>query len=114
MFVIWRGWGILVILGAALGALTGGLILSFAQSMMPSGLEPGFLGLFATCGTVFSAMLLENADEGRAMIDAQTGERLVLKRDDSLFFIPVRYWSWIMGSITVILFLTGLVTATGG
>ena len=43
-----------------------------------------------------------NREPGRILVDQATGEQVNLKRADSLFFIPIWYWSFILCAIGVL------------
>ena len=93
--IVWSGWGVLTVIFGLLGVLAGraGLepLLLRLNSSLPlnTGLAIGLLAAALVNG--FVALRLGSA--GRELIDAQTGQRAVLQRPNTLFFIPMRYWS---------------------
>ncbi|WP_319412367.1 hypothetical protein [uncultured Cohaesibacter sp.] len=101
MFLIWRGWGILLPLGVLVGALIG-LFVCVGLLGPQSGLEPVIIALCATVAAYGVVTLLDRTDKGKLVIDAETGEEMLLKRGDSLFFIPVRFWFYLLVLITII------------
>ena len=48
------------------------------------------------------------ADPGRVLVDPATGERVTLRRVDSLFFVPLRYWPLILAVGGAVAFADGL------
>ena len=59
--------------------------------------------LVAGAGTYgFAQLLARRAD--RVLIDPATNERVILRRD-SLFSIPVRFWTWIFIALGVAMML---------
>jgi hypothetical protein len=107
VLLIWRGRGPLVlligaaaiflavILGEALKIGVDGETVLAGIAMVPAGLAIWFLG--------------QRWDgPGRELVDAATGERVVLKRGDSLFFIPFRWWGPIVAILGVVVAASGL------
>ncbi|SFO70728.1 hypothetical protein SAMN04488056_11193 [Cohaesibacter marisflavi] len=101
MFLIWRGWGLLLPLGVFAGAFIGFLV-SGSLLGPQSGFAPVIISLFATIGAYGVVALLGRTDKGKVVIDKDSGEELLLKRGDSLFFIPVRFWFYLLVIITVV------------
>ena len=108
MFLIWRGWGLLLPLGAILGGLVGIAISSVLSGTPVSDLMPGVVALGSCLGAYGVVRLLEGTDKGRAVIDKQTGQEILLVRGDSLFFIKVRYWFYLLAILTVAAFAFGV------
>lgn len=102
--IIWSGWGILVPLYAVIGMVVG--VASTSAFGVPSPWDGaiGFTlaGAVAAAATFFTARKLD-AREGRVLLDERTGQRVLLKPSaGSFFFIPTRYWTWILGGAGVI------------
>lgn len=95
--IIWSGWGILVLVFAAVGFFLGiplGGAIS-ADSNVAAGLSFVLAGLATGLGSFLLARKIEGG-EGRAFIDEKTQQRVVVKpHAGSLFFIPTRYWAYI-------------------
>lgn len=100
--LIWSGWGICVILIAVLGMFVG----ISAGDALETALLPGYGpahaagyaigGLLAASGVYFFARWRESG-EGRILIDEASGQRIEVRPSaGSLFFIPTRYWTWIL------------------
>ena len=96
MFVVWSGWGILVLpvvggtalaVGGPIGAVLnatghGGLMfLAFSAGLLAAAAANWFVGRRL------------NSRPGRELLDPRTGERVVLRRVHRLFWIRMEYWS---------------------
>jgi TRAP-type uncharacterized transport system fused permease subunit len=64
----------------------------------PESLKTGVLALLAAVGTWILSYFL-NRREARVLVDSATGEKVVLRRGDSLFFLPVRFWPYLILAI---------------
>jgi hypothetical protein len=107
--IIWSGWGICVpifafialIIGIEVGDL---LMAQFAMAYGPAqsaGIVVG--GGLATIALVALTRWREHREgtETRTFIDERTGERFdVRPNGGSFFFIPIRFWGWIMLALT--------------
>ncbi|ONG51801.1 hypothetical protein BKE38_15660 [Pseudoroseomonas deserti] len=94
--IIWQGWGILTVLILG-GVPAAGMAALFAVL----GPKPAPL----TFSIVVMLMVLLgglanwwvgrrlNGGPGRELIDARTGQRVILRPRHSLFWIPMQYWS---------------------
>jgi hypothetical protein len=96
MFVIWSGWGILVIplvLGTAvaIGAIVSSALTAFSRP------DLAFLafatGLFAAAAVNWPVGRRLNSEPGRELVDPTTHERILLQRRHKLFWIKMEYWS---------------------
>lgn len=99
--IIWRGWGILVVPLTAVSLLAGiGVDLAFRHFGLAEHIAIG-LGMIAAAVTAglsiwFSAKALSRGPQ-RRLVDEETGQRFVVKRSaGSLFFIPMRFWAFIL------------------
>jgi hypothetical protein len=94
--IIWQGWGILTVLilvaGPALGFGLLGLALGPKPPALAFGLASIAVVLLAGAANWWLGRRLNGAP-GRELIDARTGEHVVLKRRHALFWIPMQYWS---------------------
>jgi hypothetical protein len=104
MFIVWRGWGVLLLLGALIGALVSMFAVALLEGIIPTALFPAFVTLGATLAGFQTMRWLEKSDKGREVIDAKTGETILLKRGDSIFFIRVRYWAYALVALTLVVF----------
>jgi len=97
MFVIWSGWGILTALFAFLGALVGAFI---ATSL---GAAAG-IALAAIVAAGLNYIVAKKlAAKRRELTDPKTGELVVLTDRSSLFFIPMRAWTYIIVILGIVL-----------
>jgi hypothetical protein len=109
--IIWSGWGVLSALIAAI-AFAGGVLLNLQLPRVgipaPTGLVLAWL-VGASANWVLGKRL--NGRPGREMIDARTGQRVLLVRKHTLFWIPMQYYSipmLVLGALVVV----GLVLRT--
>lgn len=99
--IIWSGWGILVVMFAAIGFFLGVGIGAAIPAEENIQMAAGFLiaGLLSGGATMVFARSRENKP-GRTFIDEQTGQRIEVRPSaGSLFFIPTRYWAFILPGI---------------
>ncbi len=102
--VIWSGWGVLAVLFAVVGAI-GGIGLVDAAGGLGLGLpeDSGFaLGLLVAAVVNWFVGTRLNRSLGRELIDANTGERVILRRQHTLFWVPMQYWSVVMAVFAVL------------
>ncbi len=57
-----------------------------------------------SAGMNYSAAKMLESD-GKILIDPETGEEVLLKSSHSLFFIPIKYWTYVFGALAVLWFL---------
>ncbi len=100
-FIIWRGWGFLVIPLTIVGALPGIAVAMGLKAIdAPASWTLVIAALVATCGGAaaiwYTAKALSSGPV-RRLVDQNTGEQFVIRRDaGSLFFIPTRYWAYMV------------------
>ena len=99
--IIWKGYGYLVLVIA----LVIGATLSLIFGKMGSTEDLG-----AAIGAIISAVViwivgnkLNTPAKDRVMIDKQSGKEVVIKAVNSLFFIKMQYWSFIVGGIGIVM-----------
>ena len=112
MIIVWRGWGIIVPLAVLVGfALSAGVTSLFGGE--------GTLGMQALTATVaglssagvvwFASKKLEERP-GRVFIDKATGQEIKVGASaGSFFFIPTRYWTYILLTIGLAMTVSPLV-----
>jgi hypothetical protein len=100
MLLVWSGRGPIVLLIGAI-AIFAGVIVGEALKLGVAG--DGVLGGLAMIPAAFAIWRLGKRwnGPGRELVDAATGERVVLKRRDSLFFIPFEWWGPIFAVLGV-------------
>ncbi|WP_419899351.1 hypothetical protein [Roseomonas sp. USHLN139] len=94
--IIWQGWGILtlLILGGvpALGVALLGAAMGSRPAPLPFTLATLALVLLGGALNWWVGRRL-NGGPGRELIDARTGQRVLLRPRHALFWIPMQYWS---------------------
>jgi hypothetical protein len=104
--IVWRGYGILIILIAGAAFMVGALLIQL------TGLKPPFAGAILTAmgglagvGIFLFAQRIESRP-GRILVDKATGREVELKHDaGSLFFVPTRYWAYIVPAMFAIVWI---------
>jgi hypothetical protein len=72
------------------------------------GQELGGIALLISAGLVGLLARRLDAKPGRRMIDAETGEEIILRDRHTMFFVPMRIWAYVYVVIGVILVVVGL------
>lgn len=99
--IIWNGYGLLVAVYAIVGFVLGVL---YSSAIETDHTWPIALSLsLAAAANYFTAKKLES--KSKILIDPESGQQVLLKRGDSLFFIPMMYWTYIIGGLAVLLLL---------
>lgn len=101
--LIWQGKGLLVFPLALLF----GLFATVTENL--TSLETGqSWGIGLMAGGIAAAALiwqldrwLERRNPPRTLVDQQTGRQVVVRRKDSLFFIPMRFFPYVYGAAAV-------------
>lgn len=113
MILIWRGWGILVVLIAGVAVFAAALIEHGLRSLgfsdrWPSAISILIASALAGVAIWFTAKAL-SGKVVRRLVDPNTGKDVLFRSSaGSLFFIPTQYWAFI---IVVIGLLIGTVQA---
>jgi hypothetical protein len=96
--IVWTGWGFVVAFIAIVGIVVG-------RGISPNSftLALALAFLVAGAGTYGLARLLASRGD-RVLIDPATNQRVIVRRD-SLFSIPVRFWTWIFLALGVAMML---------
>ena len=108
--IIWNGMGFMVVVLGVLGmflvdlgaATITGVDNNFAE-------HPGrlFIGFLVAALLVFLFSLFLSNRETRTVIDKESGQEFELGRNDSLFFIPVKWWPILLIILGVVNLLKG-------
>ncbi len=104
--IIWSGLGFLAALIPFIFVLVFGLLSNvlFGQGYMTSHNWPIGLALLISAVLVFFlGIRLERP--GKTLIDPQTGRSVVLRRRNTLFFIPIKYWAGVWGLASLFFFV---------
>lgn len=104
--LIWSGWGIAVAIFAAIGLLLTFALHDLAQQWLPYG-PAGSVSLLIGGGfAALSIFLLARWRERRGT-GSLAGDALRRRRAHanagSLFFIPTRFWTWIVAAVALAL-----------
>jgi hypothetical protein len=95
-----RGYGILVGIVAAVGYILAELftqLITHDINYYAFHFWPMFMAALLAAALAYGmAKLLERCDKLQIVIDDGTGEEINLVRGDALFFLPVRYWPYII------------------
>ena len=107
--IVWLGFGFLIFI-AAIGfsvavqgivdAIYGAGYYSDHHKMF----FPLAMVLAAACVYLLYEEWLKKKEAPRELIDEKTGDKVTLHRQSSLFFIPFRYWTYILLGIGVLSF----------
>jgi hypothetical protein len=97
--IIWRGWGIIAAVLLFGGLLAAQLVVDAvagdgtyeANSLVFGGIGVAVGGV----ATYALATWLERRNPPRTLVDQSTGEQVVLKQQNDLFFIPMKHWGLI-------------------
>ena len=104
--IFWRGYGILVGLFGFAGLVIAELLtrqLTKDESYYQAHSLPRLAGAVLAAILAYGCVkLLERNDKPRIVVDKATGQELQLRRGDTLFFIPVKYWPYIFFGIGAI------------
>ena len=98
--IIWKGYGLLVAVYAVVGFVIGAL---FSNAIETDHTWPVALSLLLAAANYFTAKKMES--QSKILIDPESGQQVILTRGDSLFFIPMMYWTYIIAGLAVWLFL---------
>ena len=99
--LIWRGWGILVIPIVAVGfAVAMAITIALQSSGLPEHWQDAIGVAVGSVGAGLSIWYIAKAISGkvvRRLVDPNTGKDVLFRRSaGSLFFIPTRYWAFIV------------------
>ena len=98
MIVIWQGRGLVALVVPFFMLLGVEILVSlvFGVSFWTQNLG-GMLTivLLASAGIVFG-LDRRWTDPGRVLVDEATGQKVILRRRHTLFFVPLKYWSIIL------------------
>jgi len=109
--LIWRGRGILVLFIAVLGIVVAHFLLVFPSSHGWMGLTPQKVPPFAVgiglliaapCNFYF-ARYLDDPSKHQVLVDPRTNQTYLFRDRSSFMFIPVRYWTYVMAVLGVLL-----------
>jgi hypothetical protein len=97
--VIWSGFGWVVPIIAIICLLLGNVLLGDSWSEN-SWAQAGALLASAVLTFGFDKFFLSKRAD-KTLMNKETGEDVILRKNDSLFFIPVRFWPFVFIAIAV-------------
>jgi len=107
MFIVWKGWGILVIPMLAVAFMLAGWLSPLVAQLGIDAIwahRLTILLMFTASGVGIWFMAKGLMGPVRRMIDKDTGREFVIQSGaGSLFFIPTRYWAFIAVAIGLVL-----------
>lgn len=103
--LVWRGWGIGVVLIAVIVNVLMQSLLGMAMGDHDYGKSHGWtwvlsMGIAAVC-IWFVGVRLE-ARGGRTVIDKDSGQEFELKAKHDLFWVPFKYWAFVLLALGVV------------
>ncbi len=99
--IIWSGWGVLTILFAVIGIVVGGIVGAVAGALA-GGIVGG--GAAATLNFLVAKAL----GGGKVMIDPATQQQVLIKKSNSLFFIPMMWFTPILAVGGILIGFAGM------
>ena len=100
--IIWNGWGLLALFIPAIGTFLG---MSISDALYGTNQHPTVIAgmLFLSAVAVWLLGTKVNSAPERVLVDAQTGEEVRLKKQNSLFWIPMQWFAvvWIAAGVFI-------------
>lgn len=101
LMIIWNGWGILSIIFAVIGMVVGGAVSSAAGA-----LAGGIVG--GGVAALLNHLVAKSMGKGKVMIDPETNQQVLLKKSNSLFFIPMSWFTVIFAIGGILIGFVGM------
>lgn len=106
--LIWRGYGIMVVVFAAVGLVAGKAFNeNFWGSPVPVDKKQWgeLFGMLLAAALVYGFhYVTQRPSDRRVVIDKQSGKEEILEKKHDLFFVPIKYWSIILLGLGVMSF----------
>jgi len=100
--IIWSGWGVLSIVFSIIGIVVGGITGSVAGALAG--------GIVGGCVAAFlNHLVAKSLGKGKIMIDPATNQQVMLKKSNSLFFIPMPWFTVIFAIAGIFIGITGTI-----
>lgn len=84
--IIWSGWGILTVLFAVVGMVAGGMVSAIAGALAGGAVGGGVAAFL-------NHLVAKALGGGKVVIDPATQQQILLKKSNSLFFIPMTWFT---------------------
>lgn len=102
LLIVWRGKGLLVVVSLLLGVLITTVFFRLVSIDPLDSSSKFWYVIQSLFNTILSAAINYFmtkkfvSEKVRVFIDEETGEKVQLKEGSHLFWIPNKYWTWIM------------------
>lgn len=96
--IVWSGWGILVVLIAGLAAGIGVAAGGTAHASLGMGLG----AILGAVGIWFLGRRLNGPTSERLLVDPKTGQQVMLRCKNTLFWINMEWWAIVVALLGVI------------
>jgi hypothetical protein len=109
--LVWRGHGIFVAvltMVAFVGAKVAGEHI-WGEPLAPT-VRPGVesVGMLLAAALVYGLhLLVERSNQPRVLVDQATGQEVVLQSKHDLFFVPIKFWPYVLAALGVFIFFKG-------
>jgi CDP-diglyceride synthetase len=103
--IVWSGWGIAVVVVAAVAviAVQSAVVAVYGQPYYAGHVWPKLVSWLLAAAAIWPVGRWLDSAPKRTFVDKDTGHEVVVGRRDSLFFIPVRYWVFILAAIAALI-----------
>lgn len=109
--IIWQGFGFLVaIIGIAVLVAVEYAMRAITKDMTYYTTHgwPKLLGFWITAVIIYFIARFFDSRPGKVVIEKDTGKEIVQRRSHSLFFVPLRFWPYVLAALGVVfLFVDG-------
>ena len=110
--LVWQGFGIAaalipIALIFVVTVLWGAIVGSSTPSDRDSTLIVAIAAL-ASAPLVYLLGRRLDRRPGRTMVDKATGQEVVLRDSHTLFFVPMKYWAWLLAIVGLVVLVVGL------
>ena len=100
--IIWSGWGVLTVVFAVIGIVVGSVVGSLTGALV-GGMVGGGVAAF------LNHVVAKALGSGKVVIDPATQQQILLKKSNSLFFIPMTWFTPILAVAGVLIGILGTV-----
>ena len=97
--IVWSGFGWVVAIIAFACLLLGNMILGDSWSGN-TWAQSGAMLVAAAITYAFDRFFLSKRAD-KTLMNKETGEDVILRKNDSLFFVPVRFWPFVLIAIAI-------------
>lgn len=103
--IVWQGFGFLVgVVGLAVLAATQYAVNALTKNDLYYQAHgwPKLLGLWLTAAAIFGIARYFDSRPGKVVIEKDTGREIVLRQAHSFFFIPMKYWTFVLLALGIV------------